>query len=449
MFIVTMTALTTPLFAQDDVDESAFFADSSSVVDSAKVVNTTAATDAAEEKRSLGFSGEMNVYGTPSMSRAWFDDATVKGVGFSPYVVGNGLVDARLKGGAKVFADLEASISPERTDSIASPIPGIKIPMTSGGTSFAARELFLDANINHVVYLRAGKQVLQWGRCNLWNPTDLVNVEQKTFIAKMGHREGTYGLKMHVPYKTLFNFYSFVDMNRAVTAGDLAAAGKAEVLLDRTEVALSAWKREGRKPVFGLDLSSQIFEVQIGAEAVLRNGSDMQTLDLSGTVPLITAFDDTWIPRVALNLTKLLTLGGIPDRLIVSAEGYYNHLGYDTNIFNDPRVRNLKGMTELVGFTAVDGTPVLSVYEPNSYSRYYASIFCSISRFIIEPMTFSFNVLGNLDQNCYVLMTGINYAALNNFTTGVSIISAVGPEHTEYTTLYDALSVRLQMGVTF
>jgi hypothetical protein len=106
---------------------------------------------------------------------------------------------------------------------------------------------------------------------------------------------------------------------------------------------------------------------------------------------------------------------------------------------------------DLSGFAGImtSGIPVLDVYEPNSYSKYYASIFCSISRFIIEPMTLSCNVLGNLSQNCYVLMTGVNYAALNNFTSGVSIISAIGPEHTEFTTLYDALSVRMQMGVTF
>jgi len=447
VIVSAILVITSSLFAQDKVDENEMFSDTSSIIDSSKMVNTKAATEAAGEKNSLGFSGEMNVYGTPSMSRAWFDHATASSISFSPYLVGNGLVDARLKGGAKVFADLETDISPQITDSVSSSmLPGIKIPVTSGGTVFDARELFLDANIGHAVYFRAGKQVLQWGTCTLWNPTDLVNVERKTFIAKMGHREGTYGLKVHIPYKTLFNFYSFIDANNVTKVNGLAAAVKAEVLLDRTEMSLSAWKRDSVKPVFGFDFSSRLWDVLIAGEAALRNGKSIASLDLSGPLPRLSTLNNSWLPRVALNLTKLLPLAGVPDRLTISAEGYYNQAGFDTNIFNDPRVRNL---SSIMNFTSSNGTPLLSIYEPNSYSKYYASIFCSISQFFMDELSFSCNALGNFNQKSFVLVTGITYANLDNFNAGISVIGAVGPEHTEYTTLYDALSIRLQMGVTF
>jgi hypothetical protein len=439
VFVVTASF---SLLAQDTlkVDENALFSDTSSMVDSAKVVNTRAATEAVTETKSLGFSGEVNAYGTPSVNRAWFDNAKIGGVGFSSVIVGNGMIDARLKGGAKVFADLEASMAPEVQTT------GPSGPVTSGGTQFYARELFLDANINHTVYLRAGKQVLQWGRCNLWNPTDLVNVERVTFIAKMGHREGTYGIKLHIPYKTLFNFYSFIDANNVTRLDSLAIAVKAEVLLGRTEMALSAWKRDSVMPAFGFDFSSRLFwDVLVAGEAALRNGKNMPSLDLSGAFPRLTTIGDSWFPRVALNLTRMLPLAGVPDRLMISAEGYYNQAGYDTNIFNDPRVRNLSNMSSFMA----GATPVLSIYEPNSYSKYYASVFCSISQFIIDQLSLSCNALGNFKQKSVVLMTGLSYANLNNFTAGVSLIGAVGPEHTEYTTLYDGLSVRIQMGVTF
>ena len=39
--------------------------------------------------------------------------------------------------------------------------------------------------------------------------------------------------------------------------------------------------------------------------------------------------------------------------------------------------------------------------------------------------------------------------SLNDFLAGVTLIAAVGPEHTEFTTLYDGLTVRFQAGVRF
>ena len=202
--------------------------------------------------------------------------------------------------------------------------------------TFDMPEFFVDANIKKVVYLRAGRQVLQWGPCNFWNPTDLVNVEHKTFLTKEGQRDGTYGLKIHVPYKTLFNFYSFIDANNASTADSLAAAVKAEVLVGRTEMALSTRVKKGEKPVAGFDLTSQLFNVQIAAEASLRNGSDILSLKKTDSVWDTATLGDRWFPRLCLSLTKFFPLGGVADRLTMNAEFYYNGAGYDVNIFNDP-----------------------------------------------------------------------------------------------------------------
>ena len=200
------------LFAQEKIDENALFADSSSVVDSAKVVNTKEAAVAAEDKKSVSFSGSVNAYATPGVSRSWFDKPNVKGIGFSSLIVGDALFDARLVDGVKAFADMEASYTPAGS---AIPLAAQRGLKPDSGGQFLLREMFVDANYNKLVYVRAGKQVLQWGRCNLWNPTDFINVDRKTFLQRIGNQEGTYGIKLHIPYKTLFNFYSFIDANDA------------------------------------------------------------------------------------------------------------------------------------------------------------------------------------------------------------------------------------------
>ena len=96
--------------AQEKVDENAIFADSSSVVDSVKVVNTQAAKDDAQEKKSVGFSGEIEAYADPSINRSWSDNPTLHAVRFDTRVVGNAFIDARLIGGAKAYADLQGSM---------------------------------------------------------------------------------------------------------------------------------------------------------------------------------------------------------------------------------------------------------------------------------------------------------------------------------------------------
>ena len=54
LLVSALSAL--PLFAQDEFDESVMFGDTSSLVDSAKIINTAAASAAFDEKKTT-FSG--------------------------------------------------------------------------------------------------------------------------------------------------------------------------------------------------------------------------------------------------------------------------------------------------------------------------------------------------------------------------------------------------------
>ena len=143
--------------------------------------------------------------------------------------------------------------------------------------------------------------------------------------------------------------------------------------------------------------------------------------------------------------TGFFPLGGIADRLMITGEFYYNHAGYDTNIFNDPRAALLM---QTISAAGVDPR-LLRIYEPNSYSKYYAMFAASISRFIIEPMSFSCSALGNFSQKCFVLSSGLTYQSLHDFTAGIMINGYAGPRHTEYTFGNQGIEVRLQAGIVF
>jgi hypothetical protein len=447
------------IFAGEKVDENALFSDTASIVDSSKVVNTKAAKTGAEEKNSLAFSGQAFAYADPTLTRSWFTKPNSQGVLFNSRVVGNGYIDARLVGGAKAFADIQGYYVPTPSFSSLDPSLGLK---PDSGMVFDMPEFFVDANIGQIVHLRAGRQVLQWGPCNFWHPTDMVNIEQKTFLQKEGDRDGTYGLKIHIDYKTLFNFYSFIDANNATSVDSLAVAAKAEFLIGRTELALSTWGKEGKKPVFGIDGTSRLFDIQIAGEVSIRNGADMMALDTS--FKNVIRLDNRWHPRIVLGLTKFIPLAGVPDRLTISVEGYFNQAGSDTNLFNNPTVVRYLQQSSQPSDSAqlaqlkmdvmqmpwlANPSSFLQLYEANSYSKYYAAFFASISRFILDDMTFSCNAIANLQQKCCIVSTGISYQSLHNFVLGISLNGYLGPKNTEYTFAGNGLTVQVKTGVIF
>ena len=472
-FHVLVSAFTAlPLFAQDEFDESAMFGDTSSVVDSAKVINTKEAAAAFKEEKNIGWSGEVNAWLTPSVTRTWLGNPNDSTVSFPSRIVGNGLLDIRLLKGVKAFADLEAAYLPTASTDIALQSPEIRLDSTmlnfgglppqltklltsslmeqpDSGLVFNMPEFFIDANYHNIVYVRAGKQVLQWGRCYLWNPTDFVNVEKKTFFQRMGHREGAYGVKVHVPYKTLFNFYSFVDLGDVHNADDPAVSAKAEALVGRTEMAFSVRGKKEQRPIFGYDISTQLFEVQISGETALRNGRDMKTLHLTEADTSITDMGGNWIPRASINLMKFFPLNGVADRVMVMTEFYYNHAGYDPNIFSGGMVDYQKIIMTLWLEKGYAMDEILSLYEPNSYSKYYGMLSTSISRFILNDMTFTCSAIGNLNQRCAMLTGGVSYTTLHDFTFSANLNGFVGKKNTEYTFTDQGLSLQARMGLVF
>ena len=197
--------------------------------------------------------------------------------------------------------------------------------------------------------------------------------------------------------------------------------------------------------MFGYDLSSQLFNVLISGEVSLRNGKDMPTIDLKSPVLAPTNMGNTWIPRAAVNLTKFFPVSGVADRLMVSGEFYYNQAGYDTNMFNDPRMSLLQSYLTQSG----SGSPASQIYEPNSYSKYYAALFTSVGQFLIDQMTLSCNLIGNLNQESFMASTGVSYQSLHDFNFGVTLNGFFGKKNTEYTFTGSGLQVQATMGMVF
>ena len=407
-------------FAEDAASELEMFSTPEVVTQAA------AAPGSAEEKKSLGFSGDV----VSVLEDVVYSSST--GNPFNSYITGNLLLDARLKNGVKAFANMETTYQPRTRE-----------------TTSVLREAFVDFNIERGVYFRTGKQVLQWGRCYLWNPTDLINVEKKTFVRKIGSRDGAYGVKFHVPFGTDYNIYGFLDTGGASEDRDLGGALKFELLAGKTEMAISGWAKRNRRPVFGYDLSSRLGGVDIAGEvSVARRDNTRFIRDNAGTLETYLS-DDDWVTRAAVNFSEGFRLGNFNDRLTVTTEFFYNQHGYTKSPFLDKTTYAYSGPLAL--FTGTKGQFLVGngLYEPNYMARYYGAVFTSIGRFIITDMTLNLNYVRNLNDHSGVLSGGVTYKNLNDFSAGCLVNAYLGPAKREYTISGAKLSVQLTAGVSF
>jgi hypothetical protein len=303
--------------------------------------------------------------------------------------------------------------------------------------------MFLDANIAHRVYFRAGKQVLQWGRAYFFNPTDLINVERKTFFRRIGSREGVYGLKAHVPFGTAWNIYGFVDAQGVGRPDSLAGAFRLERLWGRAEMSAMVWGKGSEEPVYGADISTRLLGLDVKGELALYQEFETRTFTAAGGAPVLGMKRDDWAPRAVISLGRSFRVSGIQDRLTTIGEYYFNGPGN-----TDRRLGLAQFLQSPIGsgLTGAGGVSMLEAagfYEPNSYSQHYAAFFATFNRFLRRDITLTFNALGNLNQRAALLSGGIAYRDINDFGLSLLVNGFAGPEDTEYTIAGQALQVQL------
>jgi len=431
------------------------------VVDSASIENQTLAD--AVNKKSVTFNGSLDSRSSYSMSRDYFfgkSNAYNKNA-ISSYVQGDFSADARLGKGFKgyvsgrVYYSPFASIQQNITYNPGGFNPGLSTNYSLENTFFSLQEFFIDLNVQRYVYMRLGKQVLQWGRGYLWNPTDLVNTEKKNFFDLNASRSGAYGAKLHIPFGSKVNWFTFGDLSGATNFDRVAGASKFEALLNNTEVSVSGWWKKNKHSVFGADLSTRIpgADINFTAEASLSYGNNKQKVkrkvyatNIAGTDYILTNYvpykeNKDWTPAVCAGLGRSFTVGGKEDRLAVHAELFYNGAGYTNNIFRQ--------VASDYTNSAVTAQLLSGYYIPLYHSRYYAALFFSFSDFIVSDLTMSMNFVGNIDDQTVTTVLGLGYSPVYNLLIGLNISGYYGRGNGEFTFNGQALKPELYVQLTF
>lgn len=439
------------LFADEfEIDENALFGDTAmTMVDSAELV-VESATDDGVDSTDVSFSGGVTGISETGFQREWFSERDRKMISPSGLMLADLLLDVRVPRGTKAYVDAEAYY---RSD--------------SAGASFRVPELFMDLNIARKVYFRLGKQVLQWGRGYFWNPTDLVNVEKKTFVERIGSREGTFGIKSHIPFGTKWNIYGFLDMNQLSSVDDLAGAARFEGLFGGTEAGIALWGKKGKDPIFGLDFSTTVLKWSLFGEMSLTSGNNYTILDLKSSgifsdspnmiapesLIVYKSLGSDPVVRICAGVMRTFDFMDVDDRIMVIGEFYFNQIGDNGNVFKDRHIGEwYDAISELPQNDEIQNSVASAMgsdIEFNSIARYYSAFFVTVSKFIVSDMTLQLNGLVNWNHTCAMLTTGVTYTTLHNVSLGCLITGYAGPDESEYTFMNAGASVRLTAGMLF
>lgn len=426
------------------INEDELFSGGETVIESSNGEDNT--VNETLNRQSVALSGEI----TSAFSYSKMDQpsqSTIMRGGLRPYMVGNFFLDGRLKDGYKGFGSFELKYDPS-------------VDEYEGGekqTTLSTKELFADLNFNRNLYLRAGKQVLSWGQCYLWNPTDMINVENKSFLHKLEAREGTYGVKGHIPFGTAANIYGFINMEDVDEGEDVAGAAKFEFLVKGSEMAFSVWNKRNFNSVYGYDISSRLLGIDIKGELSYSHGSNREKVVNNGGLLTSERDDDKDIYKASVNLGRDFDFGEKADRLNVSVEMFYNGDGYSDNPLEDKSLYRYDDKVFNVNGTDVhipigDMKTYLfgqGLYEANYFGKYYAALFITLREFIITDLTLTLNSISDIEQESYILSSNLSYTTIRDLTAGLSINRYLGDRDGEYRASgrsYDAL---ITVGVLF
>jgi len=401
---------TTPITGES-VDESSLFQGESSIVSI-----QSSETIEPFDHESTTFSGSILSRNTTYWTRqSAMSDGAIAG-----YTQANFFLDSRLQRGAKLFIDLEIS-------QLASGSPTQTMLAT-------VRELFVDINYNRAIYLRTGKQVIQWGRCYFWNPTDLISIDHRDFFQLNRYRDGIYGTRLLLPGTNNQNTTLFVNQENVTKINQLSLAAKHEFMVGNSEIGLSGWVKPNSVSTIGIDFSTRWLGLDIVGESAFSDGENGAHITWDGITARSETIRNQWVNRSAITITKTWDWD-LSERIGLSAELYYNSTGYTQSPFTNPSV-----------------IPIIfsnGLYAPNRMAQWYGATFLTIHEFPFNDSSAGINTIANLTDNSRISSLAVSFSPIVHTLLSTTAYLYWGDPNGEYTYAGNSVGWELSATISF
>lgn len=335
------------------------------------------------------------------------------------YVLGRMTYDPTVSGNRPQLSATEAASGSASLSSL------FGAPRT--GPQIRLDQLWLRFDIDHTVFVTAGKQHVRWGTGHVWSPSDFLHVQRRNPLEVFDARTGTTMLKLHLPIESkAWNFYAYgvaEGPEGVPTIAQLGAAARAELVFGGTEIGLGAFAQKASDPKFAADMSTGIGDFDLFFEVALRNRDDVDRVRYAPNASLPNPPDqESWqtdaeymqaialevaearFPRFRAQGYRPQTVAGLSysfkyhenDVFTISAEYFYNPLGYSSsNVY--------------AGLLAPRTDPLR---DPATYfylgKHYAALVLTAPSPFSLDLHSFTLSTLANLSDRSFV--TQLSYS---------------------------------------
>jgi hypothetical protein len=346
-------------------------------------------------------------FSSPSLFDGYFDarpNQRVRG-----FVLGRMFYDPTLPPAGSAATTGGGTLEPSGATTGVAPLSALSAARTRGPV-VALDQFWLRFDIKHTVFVTAGKQHVRWGTARFWTPADFLHIRHRNPLDVFDARVGTTMLKVHVPWEARgWNFYAYgltEGADATATVGDIAGAGRAEVVLGTSEAGIGALVQRHRKPKVAADFSAGVWDLDVYGEAALRYGSEIDRVGFDPSVTLdpasltsqadLLARLDARYPVYRESGIKPQVTGGISyqrqyadkDMIILGGEYFYNGLGYDDSAVY-PGLILPRPLAEPATFFYL--------------GRHYAALFLSLpAPYSLDLHSFSLSTLGNLSDRSFI-----------------------------------------------
>ncbi|HMF40972.1 MAG TPA: hypothetical protein VKQ32_09760 [Polyangia bacterium] len=301
---------------------------------------------------------------------------------------------------------------------------------TGRGPNSLLDQMWIRFDVLETVFVTAGKQHVRWGTGRFWQPTDYLHALKRNPLDVFDARGGTSMLKLHVPWESKgWNFYGVAvtedptDATASLT--QVAAGGRAELIILGAEVGLDALFKRYQRPRAGIDISTGIGDFDVYADVAIRAGEDFNvvyklpddqvtTCETPGAPPgappaLETSAAATYGVRPLSGVKTQTVLGANysrkyndNDMWTVGAEYFYNQPGYtDASLYPGLLSNNT-------------GVPQLNFFYTG---RHYAALFASFpAPYSWNYTTFTLSTIGNISDRSFVSRLDYSLTVLTHLT---------------------------------
>ena len=271
------------------------------------------------------------------------------------------------------------------------------------------KELFSDFSIHDRLFLRVGKQTLNWGVGYFFSPADLLNLSEIDPSDPDKELEGPLSVKMNMPLG-IDNLYGYVMVPEdAKDITDVAVAVKYEKVIGKSELGFGAYYRNGQAPAAMVTLSSGIGDVSLFGEGMLSYGSDKKYQEKGSFPPTYYENPDDRFYFSATAGANFTWNDKESDRSVTFATQYYYN-GEGTNL----------------------NTVILIPFQNNGY-HYGAT---SLSFALTRKVTLGLFWYGNMEDLSGMVKPSVTWKPVDSVGINLTLNATYGDLGDEFTPLF-------------